>query len=156
MPALVDAAYELHDRQQGCRTLIALITIDSWPLMIELNGHLGVTEEATLSAPNGTPWASHCDNHDGDTGGTFLRAEDPNQRLHFEFNDPGYLTSSISDEFLDVICHTGFESPEEPAPIDQHLAASAARVLAEHLTQVRLMPELLQTMTPSCGSSEIC
>ncbi|WSG86727.1 DUF6461 domain-containing protein (plasmid) [Streptomyces sp. NBC_01727] len=156
MPALVDAAYELHDRQQRCRTLIALITIDSWTLMIELNGHLGVTEEVTLSASNGTRWTSHYDNHDGSTGCTLLWAEDANQRLRFEFNDPGYRTDSTPDKYLDAICHTGFESPEEPAPIDHHPAASAARVLAEHLAPVRLMPELFRTITLSCGSSEIC
>lgn len=44
MPVLVDAAYELQDRHQGRHTLIALTAIDSWALVIEPNGYLGVTE----------------------------------------------------------------------------------------------------------------
>ncbi|MFG2630776.1 DUF6461 domain-containing protein [Streptomyces sp. NPDC048473] len=40
-------------------------------------------------------------------------------------------------------------------PLDDYPAASAALALAEHLTQVRLTPELLQNTTFSCGSSEI-
>ncbi|WP_330481426.1 DUF6461 domain-containing protein [Streptomyces sp. NBC_00724] len=154
IPALVDAAYELHDRYQGRRTLIALTTIGSWTLMIEPNGYLGVTEEVALPTSRGTRWVSHYDNHDGNTGGTFLWAQDTNQRLHFELDDPGHRTGSTPDELLDVIRHTGFEFPDEPAPTDDYPAASAALALAEHLTQVRLTPELLQNTTFSCGSSE--
>lgn len=50
IPALVDAAYEFHDRHQDRRTLIALTTIGSWTLLIEPNGYLGVTEEVALLA----------------------------------------------------------------------------------------------------------
>ena len=58
------------------------------------------------------------------------------------------------DQLMDVIRHTGFEFPEEPAPTDHYPAASAALAPAEHLTQVRPTPELLQNTTFSCGSSE--
>ncbi|WP_353963720.1 DUF6461 domain-containing protein [Streptomyces atratus] len=59
---------------------------------------------------------SHYDNHDGNTGGTFLWAQDANQRLHFELDDLGCRTGSTPDVLLDVIRQTGFEFPEEPAP----------------------------------------
>lgn len=151
IPALVDAAYELHDRYQGGHALIDVTTIGSWTLVIEPNGYLGVTEAVALPTSRGTRWVSHYDNHDG---GIFLWAQDTNQRLHFELDDPGHRTGSTADEHLDVIRHTGFEFPEEPAPTDDYSAASATLALADHLTQVRLTPELLQNTTFSCGSSE--
>ncbi|MEU8837368.1 DUF6461 domain-containing protein, partial [Streptomyces sp900116325] len=63
---------------------ITLTAIDSWTLMIGPNGYRGVTEEVALPASKGTRWVSPYDNHDGNTGGTLLRAQDTNRRPHFE------------------------------------------------------------------------
>ncbi|WP_405670357.1 DUF6461 domain-containing protein [Streptomyces sp. NBC_00055] len=71
--------------------------------------------------------------------------------MHFDLSDPGYRTGSTPDELPDLIHHPGFEIPEEPRPTDDHPPAAVALARAEHLTRVRLTPELPQNTT--CSSA---
>ncbi|PKV82968.1 hypothetical protein BX283_0449 [Streptomyces sp. TLI_146] len=50
---------------------------------------------------------------------------------------------------------SGFQFWDETSDTAEHLAAEAAFALAEHLTGVRITPELLQDTTFSCASAPI-
>ncbi|WP_330289861.1 DUF6461 domain-containing protein [Streptomyces sp. NBC_00576] len=158
IPELVEAAYDFYAPFSGTRTLFGMTSIGPWTLMVEPNGWHGVNEEKALPASLGTRWISHYDNSNANNDGSFLWAENTDRRLQFDLRDAGYLNGSRPDELLDVIRRLGFEFPEEPTTtddLDTDRAIPAAFALAEHLTQIRLMPAHLQDTVFVCGSAEI-
>lgn len=151
--AIVDAAFDLLDCSDNTRQFIAMTTVGDWTLMIEPVGYLGVTEEKALPASAGTHWVSHFVNINGLD--SFLWAEDTTKRLTFEPGLPDRRWGTTPDELLEVMHHSGFQFWDETSDTADHLAAEAAFALAEHLTGVRITPELLQDTTFVCGSAEI-
>jgi Family of unknown function (DUF6461) len=149
--AAVDAAFDLSERSDGTRQLIAMTILGSWTLMIEPNGYLGVTEERALPASAGTRWISHFVNVNGVD--SFLWAQDTVMRLCFQPLFPDDRWGTASDEHLDLMHRIGFHFGEEIPETD--LPPLAAFALAEHLTGVALTPELLQETMFTCGSAEI-
>ncbi|MDX2543994.1 DUF6461 domain-containing protein [Streptomyces sp. WI04-05B] len=151
--AIVDAAFDLLDRSDTTRQFIAMTTVGDWTLLIEPVGYLGVTEERALPASAGTRWVSHFVNINGVD--TFLWAEDRANRLTFEPAVPDHRWGTTPDELLDAMHHSGFQFGDEISDAADYLAAEAAFAFAEHLTGVRITPELLRDTTFICGSAEI-
>lgn len=151
--AIEDASFALLDRSDNARQFIAMTTVGDWTLLIEPNGYLGVTEERALPASAGTRWVSHFVNINGVD--SFLWAEDAVNRLTFEPGLPDCRWGTTPDELLDAMHHSGFQFWDETSDTAEHLAAEAAFALTEHLTGVRITPELLQDTTFICGSAEI-
>ena len=151
--AIVDAAFELMDRSDNTRQFIAMTTVGDWTLLIEPVGYVGVTADRALPASAGTRWVSHFVNINGFA--SFLWAEDTTERLTFEPGVPDYRDGTTPDELLEAMHHSGFQFWAETSDTAEHLAAEAAFALAEHLTCVRITPELLQDTTFVCGSVQI-
>ncbi|MFF1482251.1 DUF6461 domain-containing protein [Streptomyces sp. NPDC058301] len=151
--AIVDAAFELLDRSDHTRQFIAMTTLGDWTLMIEPVGYLGVTEERALPGSAGTRWVSHFVNINGLD--SFLWAQDTVERLTFEPGMPDRRWGTTPDDLLAAMHHCGFQFWDEISDTAEHLAAEAAFALAEHLSGVRITPELLQDTTFICGSAEI-
>ncbi|GGP87782.1 DUF6461 domain-containing protein [Streptomyces melanogenes] len=151
--AIVAAAFDLLDRSDHTRQFIAMTTVGEWTLMIEPVGYLGVTEERALPASAGTRWVSHFVNINGHD--SFLWAQDTTQRLTFEPAIPDRRRGTTPDDLLPVMHHCGFQFWGETSDTEEHLAAEAAFALAEHLSGVRITPELLQDTTFICGNAEI-
>ncbi|MCX4792154.1 MULTISPECIES: DUF6461 domain-containing protein [unclassified Streptomyces] len=151
--AIVDAAFELLDRSDNTRQFIAMTTVGDWTLLIEPVGYIGVTEERALPASAGTRWVSHFVNINGLD--SFLWAQDTAGRLTFEPAVPDRRWGTTPDELLEAMHHCGFQFWNETSDTAEHLAAEAAFALAEHLTGVRITPELLQNTPFICGSAEI-
>jgi hypothetical protein len=149
----VDAAFDLLGRSDNARQFIAMTTVGDWTLLIEPNGYLGVTEEKALPASAGTRWVSHFVNINGLE--SFLWAEDTVKRLTFEPGFPDHRWGTSPDELLDAMHHSGFQFWDETSDTAEFLATEAAFALAEHLTGVRITPELLRDTTFVCGSAEI-
>ncbi|MFC9287500.1 DUF6461 domain-containing protein [Streptomyces sp. NPDC057052] len=149
---MVEAAFDLLETD-GTRQLIAMTTIGDWTLLIEPNGYLGVTEETALPACAGTRWVSHFANINGVDA--FLWAEDTTNRLSFEPGFPDSRGGTTPDELLKAMHDIGFQFWEETSDTAEHLSAPAAFALAEHLTGVRITPQLLQDTTFTCGSARI-
>lgn len=151
--AIVDAAFELLDHSDNTRQFIAMTTVGDWTLLIEPIGYLGVTEERALPASAGTRWVSHYVNINGHDA--FLWAEDTVKRLTFEPTVPDYRSGTTPDELLDAMHHSGFQFWDEVSDTADSVAVEAAFALAEHLTGVRVTPELLRDTAFVCGSAEI-
>ncbi|MEU1519943.1 DUF6461 domain-containing protein [Streptomyces sp. NPDC005811] len=151
--ATVDAAFDLLSRSDNARQFIAMTTVGDWTLLIEPNGYLGITEEKALPASAGTRWVSHFVNINGLD--SFLWAEDKVKRLTFEPGLPDQRWGTTPDDLLEAMHHSGFQFWGETSDTPEPLATEAAFALAEHLTGVRITPELLQDTTFVCGSAEI-
>ena len=151
--AIVDAAFDLLGRSDNARQFIAMTTVGDWTLLIEPNGYLGVTEEKALPASAGTRWVSHFVNINGLD--SFLWAENTTKRLTFEPGFPDHRWGTTPDDLLDAMHHSGFQFWDETSDTAEPRAMEAAFALAEHLTGVRITPELLRDTTFVCGSAEI-
>ncbi|MFJ2095442.1 DUF6461 domain-containing protein [Streptomyces sp. NPDC087901] len=151
--AIVDAAFELLDRSDNTRQFFAMTTVGDWTLLIEPVGYIGVTEERALPASAGTRWVSHFVNTNGLA--SFLWAQDTAGRLMFEPAVPDRRWGTTPDELLEAMHHCGFQFWNETSDTAEHLAAEATFALAEHLTGVRITPELLKNTPFICGSAEI-
>ncbi|MEV0179011.1 DUF6461 domain-containing protein [Streptomyces sp. NPDC050625] len=149
---IVEAAFDLLE-SDDTRQLIAMASIGDWTLLIEPNGYLGVTEEKALPASAGTSWISHFVNINGVD--SFLWADDTTNRLAFEPGFPDSRWGTSPDEPLKAMHDIGFQSWEETSDTAEDLSAPAAFALAEHLSGVRITPELLQETTFTCGSAKI-
>ncbi|WP_405682332.1 DUF6461 domain-containing protein [Streptomyces sp. NBC_01238] len=68
---------------------------------------------------------------------------------------PGRTFGVPNKALLEAMHHCGFQFWNETSDTAEHLAAEAAFALAEHLTGVRITPELLQNTPFICGSAEI-
>ncbi|GAQ69761.1 DUF6461 domain-containing protein [Streptomyces turgidiscabies] len=150
---IVDAAFELLDRSDSTRQFIAMTTVGDWTLLIEPIGYLGVTEERALPASAGTRWVSHFVNINGVD--SFLWADDTVKRLTFEPEIPDHRWGTTPDDLLDAMRHCGFQFGDEISDTADFLGVEASFALAEHLTGVRVTPELLRETTFVCGSAGI-
>lgn len=149
---IVDATFDLLEAD-GTRQLIAMTAIGDWTLLIEPNGYLGVGEDVALPASAGTRWVSHYSNING--LGLFLWAENGTSRLSFEPGLPDSRWGTSPDELLETMHHIGFQFWEETSDTADDHSQAAAFALAEHLTGVRITPELLRDTTFTCGSAKI-
>lgn len=149
---VVEAAFDLLESDDSLQFL-AMTPLGDWTLLIEPNGYLGVTEERVLPASAGTRWVSHFVNINGVD--LFLWAEDAANRLSFEPGFPDSRWGTAPDELLTVMQDIGFQFWEETSDTAEDMSASAAFALAEHLTGVRITPELLRETTFTCGSARI-
>ncbi|WLQ53885.1 DUF6461 domain-containing protein (plasmid) [Streptomyces poriferorum] len=86
---------------------------------------------------------------------SILWAQDTAGRLTFEPAAPDRRWGTTPDELLEAMRHCGFQLWNETSATAEHLAAEAAFALAEHLTGVRITPELLQNTPFNCGSAQI-
>ncbi|MDN3028748.1 DUF6461 domain-containing protein [Streptomyces sp. S.PB5] len=149
---IVEAAFALL-ASDATRQLIAMTAVGDWTLLIEPNGYLGVTEERALAASAGTSWVSHFVNINGVD--SFLWVENGTKRLFFEPGVPDHRWGTTPDELLEAMHRIGFQFPEETPDTDENVSEAAAFALAEHLTGVRITPELLRTTTFTCASARI-
>ena len=149
---VVEAAFDLLD-QDRTRQLIAMTAVRDWTLLIEPIGYLGVNEETALSASVGTRWVSHFVNINGVD--SFLWAENGTKRLAFEPGVPDHRWGTTPDEHLEAMHRIGFQFWAETSETAENLSGPAAFALAEHLTGVRITPELLHGTTFACGSARI-
>ncbi|MYV97722.1 hypothetical protein GT354_05400 [Streptomyces sp. SID3343] len=145
--AITDAAFDLPEVSADMLQLTALVALGAWTLMIEPNGYIGVTEDKAVPASTGTRWVSHFVNIDGVDA--FLWVEDGEVRLSFEPSVPEVRWGSNPDDSLDAMRAAGFDfSPEPP---DTYAPASASFAFAEHLTGVRLSPDVIRDSSFQCG-----
>ncbi|MFE5138351.1 DUF6461 domain-containing protein [Streptomyces fagopyri] len=151
--AIVDAAVDLWARSDRARQFMAMTTVGDWTLLIEPMGCLGATEEDALPASAGTRWLSHFSDINGISG--FLWAQDTVNRLTFEPGLPDHRWGTTPDELLDAMHHSGFQFWDETSDTAECLATGAAFALADHLTGVRITPELLRDTVFVCGSAKI-
>jgi hypothetical protein len=78
----------------------------------------------------------------------FFWVEDGTVKLHFEPLFPARRNGTDPDGLVDVMHDIGFEFDGDA---DFDLCTEASFALAEHLTHVRLTPELLEFATFTCG-----
>lgn len=147
-----EAAYDLLSADDS-RQLLAMSAVGDWTLMIEPNGYLGVSEEWALPASAGTRWVSHFVNINGLDA--FLWAEETTNRLWFEPLFPDHRWGTTPDDLLQPMHDIGFQFGAETSDTANCLAGPTAFALAEHLTGVRLTPELLHETTSFCGSVKV-
>ncbi|MFJ6572328.1 DUF6461 domain-containing protein [Streptomyces sp. NPDC091292] len=148
--AMVEASFAHLDRAENSRQFLAMTTVRDWTLLIEPNGCLGVSEESALPASAGTRWVSHFVDIEGHEA--FLWAEDTVSRVQFEPGTPDHRWGTTPDELLDAMHDCGFQFWSETSDTAEFLCDKAAFALAEHLTGVRLTPDLLQDTTYVCRS----
>ncbi|MGX1270832.1 DUF6461 domain-containing protein [Streptomyces phaeoluteigriseus] len=149
---IVEAAFARLELDRA-RQLIAMTPVGDWTLMIEPNGYLGVDEGTALPASVGTSWVSHFVNINGVD--SFLWAENGTKRLAFEPGLPDHRWGTTPDEHLEAMHRIGFQFWAETSDTAENLSEPAAFALAEHLTGVRITPELLHATTFTCGSATI-
>lgn len=129
--------------------LVAVTVVDDWALAVESDGGLGVTEEATVPLSAGTRLVSHVAGGKG--AGRFCWVEDGEVRAAFEALFPSRREGSTPDEPLAAMRAAGFVLDGD----NSKTSAAAAFALAEHLTGVRITPELLSDAPYQCGLAPI-
>ena len=148
---LCERSMDLWRAYEGERLLIGVATAQGdgggWALAFEFNGYLGVTEELIVPLSAGTRVVSHYSSVAGPD--QFYWIEDRDIRLHFDPVEPAYRDGSTPDAVADVMREVGFDLREDGDNTEHCTAAALA--LAEHLTGVRLTPELLEASTYTCG-----
>ncbi|MEV4804052.1 DUF6461 domain-containing protein [Nonomuraea sp. NPDC049421] len=80
--------------------------------------------------------------------GCFHWVEDGEIRLSFDPLFPSFRHGSAPDELVETMRRAGFDLGDD---IDRGIHDKAAFALAEHLTGVRLTPQLLEEATYLCG-----
>ncbi|XVQ13211.1 DUF6461 domain-containing protein [Spirillospora sp. CA-255316] len=120
-------------------------TARSWALAVEPNGSLGVTEEAIVPLSAGTRLVSHfCDVNGHDQ---FYWLEDGEVRAWFEPLFPHHREGGAADTLPAAMRSAGFDIGGD----NSDFSVAAAFALAEHLTGVRVTPELLRESSFLCG-----
>jgi hypothetical protein len=149
--AIFEPSLEAWNAYDGTALLIAATAVPGdtgeWTLGVESNGFLGVTPAVIVPASAGTQIVSHFQNIEGVT--RFYWIEDGDVRLLFSPLDPADREGSTPDAVTDIMRQVGFDLDEDSDNADHCVAAALA--LAEHLTGVRLTPELLERATYLCG-----
>jgi len=149
---LLEPAYGTWDTYDGDRLFVAATAADGWALAVEPNGYLGITEEAAVPLSRGTTLVSHFRNVNAVDH--FCWIEDGDIRLYFEPLFPSRRQGSDPDGLVEVMRQVGFDLSEgEDRGYELH--SEAAFALAEHLTGVRLTPELLDSATYVCGTAPV-
>ncbi|MER7363836.1 DUF6461 domain-containing protein [Nonomuraea wenchangensis] len=123
-----------------------VVSIGDWLLIVEANGHLGANRKAIVPLSAGTRLVSHSRNVNA--VGYFHWVEDGEVRLSFDPLFPSFRHGSAPDELSAMMQRAGFNLDDE---IDRGIHDKAAFALAEHLTGVKLTPQLLEKSTYLCG-----
>jgi len=142
--AILEPSMRAWDTFDGEALLIAATAVpgetSKWTLGVESNGFLGVTPKVIVPASAGTRIVSHFQNIEAVS--RFYWIEDSDIRLQFSPLEPAYREGSTPDAVLDAMQEAGFDLDEDSDDVDHCVAAALA--FAEHLTGVRLTPELLE------------
>ncbi|MFF5499041.1 DUF6461 domain-containing protein [Streptomyces aquilus] len=149
--ALFDPSYDL----SGPRRLFVGVTdLDGWALMVEYNGYLGTLDEIMLPLSRGRTVVSHFRNVNAVDH--FNWFEDGTLRLHFEPLFADARDGSDPDGLLTEMRAAGFATEERDEDgQDFEGLTEASFILAEHLTGIRLTPELFATAEFGCGVARI-
>ncbi|GAA2260928.1 hypothetical protein GCM10010430_51310 [Kitasatospora cystarginea] len=157
--ALLEAADEfedggfqdvLDDDDDDDRLFIAATEVGGWALAVEHYGHLGISVPVMEALSRGTRLVSHFRNINAVDH--FYWQEDGRTRLHFEPLFAFGRDGSDADATAAMMEQAGFDLREDD-DCDSALHTEAAFALAEHLTGVRLTPELLDGAAFLCGAA---
>lgn len=149
-----EPTFEVWEEHQGKVLFIGATSVPGeggdWVLAVEVNGYLGVTEAAMVPLSAGTRVVSHyCNVNAVDR---FYWIEDEDVRVSFEPLFAAHREGSTPDALVEVMRQVGFDLREDR---DLELVTAAAFALAEHLTGVRVTPELLEESAFVCGTAPI-
>jgi hypothetical protein len=151
-------SFETWDRYQGQALFIGATTVRGteaeWALGLEVNGFLGVTPAAIVPLSAGTTVVSH--HRDVEAADNFYWVENGDIRLYFQPGAPAWREGSTPDALAGEMRLAGFDLRED-AEYDpaNDVAPEAAFALSEHLTGVRLTPELLDQSVYLCGVAPV-
>ncbi|MET7570508.1 DUF6461 domain-containing protein [Streptomyces sp. NPDC005492] len=141
--ALSEPTSAAWDEHGGDPVYVGVAAVGDWPLMVEYNGYLGVTDAAMLPISRGRTVVSHFRNINAVDH--FNWYEDGDARLHFEPLFPYYRDGSHADELLAEMRESGFDlSADDDRDYQRHTEAAFA--LAHRLTGIRLTPELFASL----------
>jgi hypothetical protein len=151
-------SFETWDRYHGQALFIGATTVRgtdaSWALGLEVNGFLGVTPAAIVPLSAGTTVVSH--HLDVEAADDFYWVEDRDIRLYFQPGAPAWREGSTPDAMTDAMRQAGFDLREDAeSDAGDDVSTAAAFALAEHLTGVRLTPELLTESVYLCGVAPV-
>lgn len=142
---LLAPAFKAWDHYDGRNLFVGVTAVGDWALMVEPNGFLGATPEVILPLSQGTSLVSHYS--DINAVDHFYWVQDGVTRLHFLPQFPDRRDGTDPDGLADIMRQVGFDHPE--------LHTESAFALAQHLTGVRLTPELLESATYLCGTAPV-
>ncbi|WP_406387617.1 DUF6461 domain-containing protein [Streptomyces sp. NBC_00887] len=127
---------------------VAATSIGDWTLMVEHNGYVGIADTIMLPISSGRTVVSHyCNVNAGDQ---FYWYQDGATRLHFEPGMPNRRDGGHPDGLLTEMEEAGFDLNDmDEDNLNRHTEAAFA--LAEHITGVRLTPELFASAEFTCG-----
>ena len=134
-------AFAVWDRHQGDRLLVGATAVGNWTLVVEPNGYLGISEELAVEVSRGTTLVSHFRNVNAVDH--FYWIDDVRVRLYFEPLFAYYRTGTDAASAADTMRSVGFDLSDADDR-DYELHTEAAFALAEHITGVRLAPDLLR------------
>ncbi|MGS2645719.1 DUF6461 domain-containing protein [Streptosporangium sp. G12] len=145
-PMTLDELVETRYRKSYDTVFLGVTAIGDWVFVVEPNGGLGIDEKIITSLSAGTRLVSHFRDVEGVE--CFYWIDDGEIRFCF-IADEGYseeVPEEVPDEIVEVI--------RRIVPEDGHTYPSEgpAFLLVEHLTGIRLTPELLEGSTYLCGS----
>ncbi|MDJ0345055.1 DUF6461 domain-containing protein [Streptomyces sp. H10-C2] len=150
--ALVEPAYDAWDEHDGTGLFIGAVAVGDWVLAVEPNGYLGTLDQLIGPLSQGTRLVSHFRNVNAVDH--FHWCEDGDLRLHFEPLFPFSRDGRDPDGLEPVMRQVGFDLSTGDDR-DYQLNTEAAFALAEHLTEVRLTPELLESAEFLCGTAPL-
>lgn len=157
---LVEPGSQCWREHNGDALFIGATAVGQWALAVEPNGYLGsLIRDPDSGAPlsAGTTVVSHY-YQNGNGHSDFSWAEDGDLRLNFEPLFPNERDGSTPDALVEQMRQAGFEFGEEFDEDDDaniEFCGDAAFALAEHITGVRLTPELLEGATFICGVAPV-
>lgn len=151
-------SFEVWDRYQGEALFIGATRVvgadADWALGLEVNGYLGVTPAAIVPLSAGTRLVSH--HRDVEWADDFYWVEDGDIRVYFQPGSPAWREGSTPDDLTDAMRQAGFDLREDREYEDDYdFRTEAAFALSEHLTGVRLTPELLNQSVYLCGVAPV-
>jgi hypothetical protein len=150
--ALCRFSYDTHDEHNGREQGVGVTAVGDWALVIEPNGYLSVSGETIVPLSAGTRLVSHGSNVNA--AGNFFWVEDGEVRLAFEPLFPSHRDGASPDALLGAMREAGFDL-SDGADINIDDCDHAAFALAEHLTGVRITPEILREASYLCGAAPI-
>jgi hypothetical protein len=147
-----------YDVSAPSRRFVGATAVAGWTLMVEYNGHLGVTNAAMLPLSRGRTVVSHFRNVNAVDD--FCWYEDGELRLHFQPLFPYDRDGSHPDELLVEMRESGFDLTEydedaEDYDRDYEDLTGAPFALAHRLTGIRLTPELFESAEFLCGLARV-
>ncbi|MER5212777.1 DUF6461 domain-containing protein [Streptomyces sp. NPDC002838] len=141
-----------YDVREPYRLFVGATSVGDWSLMVEFNGHLGVTNQAMLPVSRGRTVVSHYRNVNAVDH--FCWYEDGELRLHFQPLFAHDRHGSHPDELLTQMREAGFDLSEDEDR-DYHNHTEAAFALAHRITGIRLTPELLSSAEFIGGTARV-